>query len=59
MFSFSCSTEPISYERAQAARKEEREFQKQMRENYKIANQLGYENLTNLRGAYRRKKNGM
>ncbi len=46
--------EPTTFESAQARRKEMREWEKQRRENFRTANYRGYENLTSLRGAWRK-----
>lgn len=50
---------PRNFDEALKQRKEEAAHLAQFREQYKIEHQRGYENLTNLRGGYRRKKNGL
>lgn len=48
-------SEPKTFESAQAERKACREWEKQRREDFRTAHYRGYENLTNLRGAWRKK----
>ena len=53
------ATEPRTFESAQAERRQCREWEKERRENFRISNYRGYENITNLRGAWRKQKHGM
>ena len=53
------TTEPRTFESAQAERRQWREWEKERRENFRISNYRGYENITNLRGAWRKQKHGM
>lgn len=59
IIAFSMFDEPKSFDEALQRRKAIRAEEAQFREQYKIEHQRGYENLTNLRGAYRRSKNGL
>jgi hypothetical protein len=54
IISVAFQSEPTTFESAQAQRKQCREFEKQRREDFRAAHYRGYENLTNLRGAWRK-----
>lgn len=59
VISLSMWQEPKNFDEALKQRKEEAASRAHFLEQYKIEHQRGYENLTNLRGAYRRKRNGL
>lgn len=59
VISLSMWQEPKNFDEALKQRKEEAAMRAHCREQYKIEHQRGYENLTNLRGAYRRKRDGL